>query len=125
VLIENRPAVDIMRQHDAPDTMHFVDPPYVHSTRVMRAKGGYRHEMTDDQHIELLDSLLELEGYVALSGYPSRLYADKLKHWTSHAMAVRISSGRGSTVRKEVLWLNPACTAALSPRGQKTLWELA
>ena len=39
VLIENRPALEVMRQHDAPDTLHFVDPPYLHGTRVLQANG--------------------------------------------------------------------------------------
>lgn len=64
VLIENQPAIKVMQKHDAPTTLHFVDPPYMHSTRVLQAgKGGYyRHEMTDDDHADLLDALLELEG---------------------------------------------------------------
>jgi len=40
VLVENRPAVDIMLQHDAPTTLHFVDPPYVLSTRVLQGSGA-------------------------------------------------------------------------------------
>ena len=54
VLIENRPAVEVIDAHDAVDTLHFVDPPYVHSTRVRGAGKGryYRHELSDDDHVE-------------------------------------------------------------------------
>lgn len=113
VLIENRPAVDVMIQHDAPSTLHFVDPPYVHSTRTLKRGGGYRHEMSDAEHDELLDAVLGLEGYVVLSGYRTDLYCRRLQGWKTFQMDARISAGRGSTLRTEVVWLNPACSAAL------------
>lgn len=114
VLVENRPAIELMLQHDGPQTLHFVDPPYVLSTRVLQAggRGYYRHEMSDAEHAKLLDVLLELEGYVVLSGYHSDLYDEKLKHWVRHETRARISAGRGTGIRTEVVWLNPACSAA-------------
>jgi DNA adenine methylase len=115
VLIENRPAIDVMKQHDAPTTLHFVDPPYLHSTRVLQSKGQgcYRHEMNDAEHAELLDALLELEGFVVVSGYPSALYNDRLSGWEQCETKARISAGRGTALRTEVVWINPACSAAL------------
>ncbi len=113
VLIENRPAVDVLRQHDSDETLHFVDPPYVHSTRELRGQAGYRHEMTDADHLELLRELRELRGMVVLSGYASDLYAGELPGWAAHRTQARISSGRGTGIRTEVVWLNPACQAAL------------
>lgn len=115
VLIENRPAVDVMRQHDAASTLHFVDPPYVHSTRSMRgSRGAYRHEMSDAQHAELLDALCGLDGMVALSGYQSDLYGDRLRGWQRHTTSSRASNYRGGGARTEAIWLNPACAAALA-----------
>ena len=115
VLIENRRAIDVLRQHDGPETLHFVDPPYVHSTRVLRNTSGcYRHEMTDGDHAELLGVLRELQGMVVLSGYASELYVDELPGWISHSTQARISSGRGTGVRTEVVWLNPACQDGLA-----------
>lgn len=118
VLIENRPAIEVMRQHDLPATLHFVDPPYVHATRVMQQgkAGYYRHEMSNDQHDELLTALLELEGMVVLSGYRSDLYDERLETWERHETASRISAGRGTALRTEVVWINPACRAALHGR---------
>src|SRR2546429_3357441 len=59
-----------MQHHDPADTLHFVDPPYVFGTRSLRnvTQGCYRHEMTDEQHIELLGVLRGLRGMVVLSG---------------------------------------------------------
>ena len=100
VLIENRPAIDVMRQHDAADTLHYVDPPYLLKTRSLSGK-AYQHEMTDEQHVELLDTLLELEGFVVLSGYDNALYREKLKGWQTHSTSSRISGQNGSKVKTE------------------------
>lgn len=110
VLIENRPAIEVMRQHDGPDTLHYVDPPYLHSTRVMQSgkAGYYRHEMDEQQHHDLLDTLLALQGKVVLSGYPSPLYDDRLRGWAKHHTSARISAGRGAALRTECLWISPA-----------------
>lgn len=111
VLIENRPALDVIRQHDAPDTLHFVDPPYLHETRVLQSAGSrgyYRHEMTDGEHFELLATLREVKGMVILCGYPSSLYDDHLPGWVTAAAQARISAGRGTGIRMEKIWMNPA-----------------
>lgn len=110
VLIENRPAIQVLKDHDASTTLHYVDPPYVHDTRYSGAKTGrvYRHEMNDKDHLDLLNTLLELEGMVMLSGYPSELYSDVLKDWKRVDTKARISSGRGTDTRIECLWINPA-----------------
>lgn len=119
VLIENRPAIEVMQQHDRNDTLHFVDPPYLLSTRVLQAngKGYYRHEMTDADHRELLQVLLELEGMVVVSGYDSDLYNDMLAGWETFQTKSRISAGRGTALRTEVVWINQACSDALNNRG--------
>ena len=110
VLIENRSAIQILKDHDAETTLHYVDPPYVHDTRYAGAKTGrvYRHEMNDDQHAELLETLLGLKGMVMLSGYQSDLYDDVLTGWKKLEIKARISSGRGTDTRTECLWMNPA-----------------
>lgn len=116
VLIENRPALDVIRQHDAHDTLHFVDPPYLHDTRVLQgagSKGYYRHEMSNADHLVLLEALREVQGMVILCGYPSAVYDDHLAGWSTATTTSRISAGRGTGVRTEVIWLNPACVAAL------------
>lgn len=114
VLIENREAIDVIQQHDGDDTLFFVDPPYVHSTRHMRNKGGYRHELDDAAHVRLLEALRAVDGMVVLSGYDTPLYAAQLERWTRHTTEARISGGRGTSLRTEVVWLNPACAAALA-----------
>lgn len=114
VLVENRPAIDVMRSHDCDDTLHFVDPPYLMSTRERGGAGRYyRHELTEEQHAELLDAVDGMEGMVVLCGYPSELYSGRLRGWESHTTRARIAASRGTALRTEVVWLNPACSAAL------------
>lgn len=121
VLIENRPATDVITAHDGPETLHYVDPPYVHGTRYESAKSGryYRHEMTDANHMALISTLLDVQGMVALSGYASEIYIDQLEGWTMNSVSARISAGRGSSTRQECLWLNPQCMNALQQSGLK------
>ena len=113
VLVENRDALEVITAHDGVDTLHFVDPPYMHETRQMRAQGGYRHELDDDGHERLLELLRAVDGMVVLCGYSNALYDARLSDWARHTTSARISSGRGTGLRTEVVWLNPACSAAL------------
>lgn len=102
VVIENRPAVAVMAHHDAPTTLHYVDPPYVHGTRTS-GKHAYKHEMTDVQHADLLAFLGTLSGAVILSGYPHPLYDEMLSGWQR---IERKAFADGARQRTEVLWLN-------------------
>ncbi len=113
VFIENRPALQVIAQHDTPDTLFYVDPPYVLGTRAYRNNGAYRHEMSDADHIELISALHDVQGMVVLSGYSSEIYEDLLSDWDRHSRTARISAGRGTAVREEVIWLNSACADSL------------
>ncbi|RTY68038.1 DNA adenine methylase [Pseudomonas veronii] len=119
VLIENRPAIEVIKAHDDSGTLHYVDPPYMHGTRYKNAVSGryYRHEMTDADHRELIGTLLEAKGMVALSGYDSEIYREMLIGWSMNSTSARISAGRGTSSRQECLWLNPACMNALHRSG--------
>lgn len=111
IVIESRPAIQVMAAHDGPDTLHYVDPPYVHSTR-SKAKNSsrknYRHEMTDEDHSKLLDFLLDLKGMVIVSGYSHPLYETALAAWSRHE---KTALADGARKRTEVLWINEAATA--------------
>lgn len=115
VVIENKDAREVMLQHDGPDTLHYVDPPYLHDTRNSNSN-AYRFEMADFEHVELLKFLLELEGMVVLSGYPSEVYTAILGEWK---MIRRASLADGAADRIEVLWINPA---AAKRRNQTSLF---
>lgn len=113
VLIENRPALQLMPEHDAVDTLHFVDPPYLQRVRTAprghKQARSYRHEMTDADHEHLLAAVKTLKGMVLLCGYATPFYDDALPGWTRLDKEVRCASGRaGSAMRTESIWLNPA-----------------
>ncbi|MDE1170896.1 MAG: DNA adenine methylase [Verrucomicrobium sp.] len=109
VVIENRDAVEVMRQHDSPFTLHYCDPPYVPETR--DAGGDYRHEMTVEDHRALAAALRELKGCVVISGYPSALYDEELfPDW--HRIE-RSALADGAAKRREVLWFSPRAAARL------------
>lgn len=109
VVIENKDAAAVMRQQDAPTTLHYVDPPYVLSTR-SDEKADYKHEMTNADHEALADCLHGLNGMVVLSGYRSDLYARLFADWKR---IDKKAYGDGACERVESLWLNPACADAL------------
>lgn len=110
VVIESRDAKVVMAHHDGPETLHYVDPPYVFETRADLSK-DYAHELTDDDHAALLTFLRGLRGMVILSGYPCALYDDVLTDWQR---VERKALADGAKERTEVLWINPQATAAVS-----------
>ncbi len=107
VVIENRDAIEVMESQDSPDTLHYVDPPYVVSTRAMGLKHGYRFEMSDLEHAALIARLTDLKGMVVVSGYPHPLY-DSMGWERTQALERTLGSGSSSADRTEALWLNPA-----------------
>lgn len=72
VQIENRDALEVIREWDSPATVFYCDPPYVLETRTNRKY--YAVEPGDEWHIELVDLLLRVKGMVVLSGYHHILY---------------------------------------------------
>ena len=106
VVIENRDAWEVMRQHDGPETLHYVDPPYMHETRNMkRGNAAYEMELSPEDHEVLLERLQTLSGAVIVSGYRTELYDDKLSTWSRVDRAAKADGARD---RIESLWLNPA-----------------
>jgi DNA adenine methylase len=105
VLSEHGDALDVIRQQDAPDTLYFVDPPYVASTRNKAVH--YRHELTDAQHVALLTLLQGVQGKVMISGYANDIYDDLLAGWTRLTRDHYASAGAAWKPSLEVLWIKP------------------
>lgn len=127
VVIENRHAADVMKQHDTDGTLHYVDPPYPVSTRSSCANRNgnmghyYRHDMTDDDHRDLASVIGSLKGMVIISGYPCDLYDRELyRGWTRFK---RPHMADGARPRTEVIWLNNACSAALERERRQECFE--
>lgn len=75
--IENRPALEVIKRFDGPDVFIYADPPYLPELRTASCD-AYNHEMTEEEHVELLTVMSEHSGMIALSGYDSQLYKDYL-----------------------------------------------
>jgi DNA adenine methylase len=75
----------------------YCDPPYLHSTRACRK--GYRHEMTDEDHIRLAEIILSSPMMFVISGYDSGLYNDLYKGWRK--------AYKQAAPEKECLWFSP------------------
>jgi DNA adenine methylase len=111
VVIENRQASDVIQQHDGPETLFYVDPPYPHCTRNMqRGNAFYVYDMTDAGHRKLSEQLKLVSGMVVLSGYPCDLY-DKELYPNWHRVEKKHRAD-GARARTEVLWINGAAYKA-------------
>ncbi len=104
VVIEHKPALWVIEKYDGPDSLHYVDPPYVHSTRKrVDAARGYRCEMTDEDHRELAGKLKQVRGAVVLSGYGCALYDELYAGWDRIERTGPLADG--ARERTEVLWM--------------------
>ena len=101
VQIENRPAVELIRRFNYQNVLIYADPPYMLGTRQDRKQ--YRHEMTDDDHMELLEAIKAHRGPAIISGYDSDLYNRELKGWYKDG---RTSFTQTASKRREILWMN-------------------
>lgn len=107
--IECIPAIELMRQFNRSNTLIYVDPPYLRSSRKNAAL--YRVEMgAESEHLKLLEALREHRGPVILSGYDSDLYNQELSGWEKRSMSARVEKGLAAT---EVVWLNPVTATQL------------
>jgi len=105
VVIEQRPALDVLKQYDTAETLHYVDPPYPKDSRA-DAGDDYAHELTNDDHREFARTLHALKGMVILSGYACDLYDREL--FSDWHRVTRECLADGARKRVEVLWLNGA-----------------
>jgi DNA adenine methylase len=107
VVVENLPALELIRREDGPGTLFYCDPPYPHETRT--APGAYgAFEMTEADHRELLAVLRQVRGKVMLSGYPSALYDKALTSWTRYDFDIANHASGASAKQRmtECVWCN-------------------
>ena len=100
VQIEHRPALELIKAFNHSNVLIYADPPYVLSTR---GRKQYRHEMSDQDHRELLEALCESRAKVMLSGYECPLYEEYLSGWHKAQIGAR---AQHNLPRVETLWMN-------------------
>jgi DNA adenine methylase len=72
VLIEHQDFRKTILDYDSADTFFYLDPTYVRSTR--QGNDRFKHEMTDEDHVDLVKMLLSIRGKCMLSGYDNNIY---------------------------------------------------
>ena len=103
VQIENRPAIEVIKRYDSPETLFYCDPPYPHESR--GDSGAYGFEMTNSDHKELARVLRSVKGKVALSGYRCPLLDELYEGW-NRLEAPEKQAHSCKKPRTEVLWTN-------------------
>lgn len=100
VIFENRAAIDVINEYDSKDTFFMLDPIWLPEHRVAKKAYG-EFEMSVDQHIELLDTIVDCKSSVIILGYPSLLYDGMLKErrgW--HRFDKQATSHAGQVAKK-------------------------
>lgn len=100
--IEHRSAVEVIQRFNNPKCLIYCDPPYVLETRSKSTK-QYNFEMSNKDHEDLLNTVLDSKSKIIMSGYESDLYNDALKGWRKKTGYSLTQSLRKA---KEVLWMN-------------------
>lgn len=110
VQIENLDYKDLIKKYDRPETLFYLDPPYVHDTRKMTYE--YQHEMDNIMHLELVEMLSNIKGQGVLSGYDTEIYSPLLDcGWTKRSIGnytkrSEKSNGNNSrSVAEEIVWI--------------------
>ena len=118
VQIENVDFKRIISRYDTPNTLFYIDPPYLPETRAKGSANVYRHEMSQDDHLDLLNMLAGIRGKFVLSGYESNFYTliAREQGWSvkmfdkdcSASCASRTNGAKdsGKYRRTEYLWYN-------------------
>ena len=110
IFIENRDFKKCLELHRG-DFLVYADPPYLHSTR--KEIHSYKeYEMSNSDHEDLINLLIDYEGKVVLSGYNNDLYR-RLEdvNWRRIDIPVKITASRfhKNDKRVESIWMNPRC----------------
>jgi DNA adenine methylase len=101
---------EVLKRYDSPRTLYYVDPPYLPQTRGRTAPSdGYgANDLSEAEHVELLEALCGVEAAVVLSGYPSDLYDARLQGWAraEYRNPKKLRRGSSTVSSVEVLWSN-------------------
>jgi DNA adenine methylase len=120
VQIENIDYRAILTKYDTDQTVFYLDPPYTHDSRSEDI--SYTHEISAQDHDELVMRLLECQGSCILSGYETSIYRPlELAGWKRLVIPSRTSIGPTSQgeYRNEIIWHN----CDISPSKQLTLFQ--
>jgi len=75
VIVEHVDFEECIRKYDTPDTLFFLDPPY------LNAEHYYKHGFTIEDHKRLLNLLPTIKGKFILTTYRNELYENALRNF--------------------------------------------
>jgi DNA adenine methylase len=106
VVVLCRDACKVIQQQDGELTLCYCDPPYLHSTRSVKA--AYVYEMNNVDHARLLDTIKQCKSKVMLSGYANVMYDRELASWNRTDIEIDNKASSAATKRKmiESVWAN-------------------
>lgn len=113
VQIENLDWRQALDRYDGPDAVFYLDPPYEPSTRCRYHQKGdraYPHDLTPEDHVELIERVQALEGSVLLSGYDHKLYRQlepSFQRFEFDALSAAANAVGADAARVEILWRRP------------------
>ncbi|MBL4951050.1 DNA adenine methylase [Neobacillus sp. YIM B02564] len=108
--VENVDFKELLKKYDSPDTLFYLDPPYIHETRKMTYT--YEHELENERHTELVKILLNLKGKCILSGYDHEIYNELIEHGWKKVNLGEFAKRSIKTIDeekekgKEFVWIN-------------------
>lgn len=109
VLILNHRAIEVIKEQDGPNTLFYLDPPYLQETRTSKWSFG-DFEMSEDDHVDLINTLAHVKGKFLLSGYHSRLYDNSATMFGWNFEEIKIpnnaSGGKEKRIMTEIVWRN-------------------
>ena len=100
IQIENAPALEVVERYDTPETLFYLDPPYVHDAR--GDASAYGAEMSDADHARALH---RIKGRAAISGYRTPLYDRLFGDWRRVDADPRLCHSVRQP-RQESMWMN-------------------
>lgn len=101
-VVENLDACDCARDFDSKETVHYFDPPYL-GTNISH----YQCTWGESDMLRVLDTIGQLQGFVALSHYPDPKI-DAMPYWTAKhtwTSPVGAQEQKGQTHAVEKLWI--------------------
>ena len=112
VQMENMDALELIAKCRYSNCLLYCDPPYVPSSR--RKASDYYHEMSEQDHVEFCELLMDHPGRAFVSGYHNSVYDEgyftQKNGWFTFEKDVKFAFGNASDdvdqERTEVLWVN-------------------
>ena len=106
VIILNRDGIELIKKYNNKENVFiYCDPPYEQSTRT---NTRYKVDMNNDQHIDFINSVINVKSKILISGYDCKLY-NKLTDngFKKISFEVKTISGNFKPKTKiENLWMN-------------------